>query len=82
MKLKWYFFNDFIFVESLQLFSTEILLRSQKRLEQGLHDHHEHTDELDKIRERAHLPQSNRRGRNSWFFGSLCKKGLIWQGSN
>lgn len=47
--------------ESLQSFSTQILLRSQKRLEQGLKDHHLHNAELDQIRERTHLPQSSRR---------------------
>ncbi|XP_071157606.1 leucine-rich repeat-containing protein 46-like [Mytilus edulis] len=51
--------------ESLQSFSTEILIRSQRRMEQGLKDHHNHTAELDEIRERTHLPLSSRRPQKS-----------------
>ncbi|XP_052095135.1 leucine-rich repeat-containing protein 46-like [Mytilus californianus] len=51
--------------ESLQSFSTEILMRSQRRMEQGLKDHNSHTAELDQIRERTHLPLSSRRAQKS-----------------
>ena len=40
-------------------------MRSQERLEQGLKEHHLHNEELSKIRERAHLPQSSRKPHKS-----------------